>query len=138
MGGFSAVLGTPDYMAPEQIRGRRGDARTDIYAVGTLLYEMLTGEMPYDRAHPMALLRTKADEEPRPPSYHIRAFDRDLEAIILKAIERDPHRDANAAELLEDLIHPSAVGTRAPDTKLRHGRLVGRFAPRAVPRPLRS
>ena len=121
--GLSAVLGTPDYMAPEQIRGRRGDARTDIYAVGTLLYEMLTGEMPYDRAHPMALLRTKADEEPRPPSYHIRAFDRDLEAIILKAIERDPRdRYANAVELLEDLIHPSAVGTRAPDTKRRRGR----------------
>ena len=111
--GLSGVLGTPDYMAPEQIRGRRGDARTDIYALGTLLYEMLTGETPYDRPHPMALLRTKADEEPMPPSRHLPAFDPALEAIILKAIERDPRdRYAGAAELLEDLTHPSAVGTR--------------------------
>jgi len=89
-GALSNAIGTPDYMAPEQIRGRRGDARTDVYALGMLLYEMLTGQLPWDGATPAALLRNKASEEPRLPSYHVPGFDPSLEAIILKAIEREP------------------------------------------------
>ena len=68
--GLSATLGTPDYMAPEQIGGRRGDARTDVYAVGTLLYEMLTKNLPFNSTNATALLRAKANEDPRPPSYY--------------------------------------------------------------------
>jgi serine/threonine-protein kinase len=111
--GFSQSVGTPDYMAPEQVRGRRGDPRTDIYAVGLLLYEMLTCNLPYESANARALLRAKTNEEPRAPSYYIPNFDPSLEAIILKAIERDPrHRYGTAAELLADLRNPSAVAPR--------------------------
>ena len=69
--GLSATLGTPDYMAPEQIGGRRGDARTDVYAVGTMLYEMLTKNLPFQSNNANALLRAKANEDPKPPSYFL-------------------------------------------------------------------
>ena len=115
--GLSNTIGTPDYMAPEQIRGRRGDPRTDVYAVGMLLYEMLTCNLPYDSANPRALLYAKKNEDPRPPSYYVPGFDPSLEAIILRALERDPRdRYPTAALLLGDLRNPSAVPPRDPET----------------------
>ena len=114
-GALSNAVGTPDYMAPEQIRGRRGDARTDVYALGMLLFEMLTGKLPFDSPNARALLKAKTAEEPRPPSWYVKDFDPGLEAIILKAIERDPrNRYESAAELLRDLQDPSAVPARDP------------------------
>jgi serine/threonine-protein kinase len=108
--GLSNTIGTPDYMAPEQIGGRRGDERTDVYAVGTLLYELLTGELPWSAANPNALLRSKANEEPRPPSYHLPTIDPNLETIILRAIARAPRdRYPNAQAMLADLRNPAAV-----------------------------
>ena len=62
-------------MAPEQIRGRRGDARTDVYALGMMLYEMLTAHLPFDSPNARALMRAKTNEEPRPPSYYVPGFD---------------------------------------------------------------
>ncbi len=113
--GLSHALGTPDYMAPEQIRGKRGDARTDVYAVGTLLYEMLTGSLPFDSVSSAALLQAKLAELPRLPSYHVPNFDPSLEAIVMKALEPAPRdRYASAAELLRDLENPSAVPPRDP------------------------
>jgi eukaryotic-like serine/threonine-protein kinase len=118
--GLSATLGTPDYMAPEQIRGRRGDARTDVYALGILLYEMLTASLPFESGNPRALLRAKASEEPRPPTYYLPGFDPHLEAIIMKAIERDPReRYESAAHLCTDLRNPAVVPVRDPETGLR-------------------
>ncbi len=114
--GLSATLGTPDYMAPEQIGGRRGDARTDVYAVGTMLYEMLTKNLPFQSANANALLRAKANEEPKPASYFVPDLDPALEAIILKAIQRVPRdRYADAAELLAELRDPPSALRRAPD-----------------------
>jgi len=114
--GLSATLGTPDYMAPEQIGGRRGDARTDVYAVGTMLYEMLTKNLPFQSANANALLRAKANEEPKPASYFVPDLDPALEAIILKAIQRVPRdRYADASELLAELRDPPSALRRAPD-----------------------
>ncbi len=114
--GLSNAVGTPDYMAPEQIRGRRGDPRTDIYAVGLMLYEMLTGHLPWESSNPRALLRAKTAEEPRSPAYYVPGFDPSLEAIILKAIARDPRdRHPTARALLADLENPSAVPPRDPN-----------------------
>jgi serine/threonine-protein kinase len=121
--GLSSTIGTPDYMAPEQIRGRRGDARTDVYALGMLLYELLTGHLPYDRPNTRALMRAKTSEEPRPPSYWVPGFDPHLGAIILRALERDPrNRYPTAGEMCKDLHDPSAVPPRDPETGERRRR----------------
>jgi serine/threonine-protein kinase len=133
--GLSATLGTPDYMAPEQIGGRRGDARTDIYAVGTMLYEMLTKNLPFSSANANALLRAKANEDPRPPSYYEPQIDPAMEAIILRAIQRVPRdRYQTAEELLADLRDPQAALTRAPEAPRRRGahRAVRRAAKAAI------
>jgi eukaryotic-like serine/threonine-protein kinase len=108
--GLSHAVGTPDYMAPEQIRGRRGDARTDVYALGTLLYEMLTGHLPFEPGDVGAVLEAKLHGEPTLPSAHLPGIDPALEAILLRALARDPRdRYAGAGELLDDLRDPSAV-----------------------------
>ncbi|HTP53245.1 MAG TPA: serine/threonine-protein kinase [Anaeromyxobacteraceae bacterium] len=130
--GFSSTIGTPDYMAPEQVRGRRGDPRTDVYAVGLMLYEMLTCNLPYDSPNPRALLRAKVSEEPRSPSYYVPGFDPKLEAIILRAIERDPRdRYGSAKQMLADLRNPAAVAPRDPETG-RHRRGGSRVSRRLV------
>ncbi|MFZ0888417.1 MAG: serine/threonine-protein kinase [Candidatus Binataceae bacterium] len=108
--GLSTTIGTPDYMAPEQVSGRRGDQRTDIYALGVILYEMLTGELPYSGPNVYSVMRLKTSADPQPPSRHLEGFDPALEEIILHAVERLPrNRYASAAGLLEDLRDPSRV-----------------------------
>jgi serine/threonine-protein kinase len=138
--GFSSTLGTPDYMAPEQIAGRRGDVRTDVYAAGVLLYEMLTGGLPFAGENALAIMKAKTSEEPRPPSYHVPDFDVHLDAIIMKAIERNPRdRHATMEELLGELKNPAAVPPRDPLAShgrsppgLFSGALQGRFGPPVV------
>jgi serine/threonine protein kinase len=108
--GLSPPIGTPDYMAPEQVRGRRGDARTDVYALGTLLYEMVTGELPYTAANIHAMMRAKLNEDPRPPREVFADIDPQIEEIIARSVARSPReRYASAKEMLADLEDPSRV-----------------------------
>jgi serine/threonine protein kinase len=112
--GLSVSFGTPDYMAPEQMRGRVGDARVDIYALGTMLYQMLTGRLPYPAGDWEALLRAKRLDDPTPPSAQVAGIDPALEAVVMKAIELAPDdRYATAVDMLEDLRNPSGVAPRA-------------------------
>jgi serine/threonine-protein kinase len=111
--GLSPPIGTPDYMAPEQVRGKRGDARTDIYALGTILYEMLTGEVPFVAGNAHAMMRAKLDADPRSPRELVPTLDPKIEEIVLRAIERSPReRYASAKEMLDDLEDPSRVELR--------------------------
>jgi serine/threonine-protein kinase len=137
--GLSSTIGTPDYMAPEQIAGRRGDVRTDVYAAGTLLYEMLTGGLPFVGENALDIMKAKTTEEPRPPGFYVPGFDAHLEAILLKAIERSPRdRYPSMKELLADLKNPEAVPERDPTAVRRGGPgllselFSGRFGPPLV------
>lgn len=108
--GESSTIGTPDYMAPEQIAGGRGDVRSDIYALGVILYEMLTGKLPYEGDSVYSILRAKTLEDPEPPTHYLHELDTHLEEIVLHAIERVPRRRyASATEMQHDLENAAQV-----------------------------
>jgi eukaryotic-like serine/threonine-protein kinase len=116
---LSETFGTPDYIAPERLGGRRGDARSDVYALGVMLFEMLTGKLPFEADHPQAILRAKTADAPKAPSYYVPDFDPALEQIILRAIAREPRdRYPSARALLDDLRNPSAATAPASESRL--------------------
>jgi serine/threonine-protein kinase len=99
------VCGTPEYMSPEQARGHRLDARSDLYAVGVILYQMMTGRPPFESASAVDVLHKHLHEEPVPPSVLLGVPADPLEAVCLKAMAKDPNnRYASAAEFREELI----------------------------------
>jgi serine/threonine-protein kinase len=98
------VIGTAQYLSPEQARGERVDARSDIYSTGCLLYELLTGQPPFTGDSPVAIAYQHVREEPIPPSQ----IDRDIppwaDAIVLKAMAKDPaQRYQSAADMRADI-----------------------------------
>jgi eukaryotic-like serine/threonine-protein kinase len=110
--GLSTTMGTPAYLAPERLGGRRGDARADVYGLGMLLYELVAGRLPYDDTDPAAVLRAKRTAPP-PPSTFAAGIDPALEAIVMRCIDARPaDRFASATELVAALRDPSAY--RAP------------------------
>jgi serine/threonine protein kinase len=131
--GLSSTIGTPDYMAPEQVSGRRGDVRTDIYALGTLLYEMLTGNLPFEGENVYALMRAKGNDDPQPPSRYCPELDPHLEEIILHAIARLPRdRYTTAAEMYKDLSDPVQVVVTGRATRLHPHSVVSLRLKRAL------
>jgi len=110
-GKLSQVMGTPDYIAPEQVKGKRGDARTDVYALGVMLYEMLTGQVPFPAENPLVSMNTRLVNHPVPPREIDPGITPEMQEIICRAMERDPkNRYATAREFANDLLHPDRVG----------------------------
>jgi serine/threonine-protein kinase len=125
---LSATLGTPDYISPEQVKGQRGDQRSDIYAVGVMLYEMLTGRVPFVGPNPLAVMNERVINEPPSPRALNPEISPALEEILYRALEREPrHRYATASEMTWDLENEEQVGVED-----RGGRQTGGFGRRRV------
>ncbi len=108
--GFTAVLGTPDYMAPEQVKGQRGDARTDIYCLGAMLYEMAVGAVPFPGDNPFAVMNARMIGGPLRPREIRPELSPQVEEIVLHALEFKPEkRYQNALEMKAELDAPEAV-----------------------------
>ena len=109
--GPSPMLGTPDYISPEQVKGQRGDQRSDIYALGAMFYEMLTGQPPFTGPNPLAVMNERVIADPQPARKLNPQISPQLEEILGRALERDPrHRYATASEMAGDLEHQDQVG----------------------------
>jgi len=101
---LSDALGTPDYMAPEQIQGKRGDTRTDLYALGIILYEMQTGSVPFHGDNALAVMHQHLTATPPLPRQSNPEIPPNLEAIIMKAVRKNPkERYQSAGAFLADI-----------------------------------
>src|SRR3954470_12767194 len=114
------TVGTAAYLAPEQIRGQSVDARTDVYAFGCVLYECLTGGVPFGRDTDMAVLWAHLEQQPEPPSERASELPPALDGVIAGALaKRKDDRYASCAELIKAIA--DATGAQAPGSSTRLG-----------------
>jgi len=129
------MIGTPRYMSPEQCNGLELTPSADVYSLGVIFYEMLTGSVPFSGSSPLAIALKHASDYPRPPREIVASIPQDLEGLVLRALEKRPEdRPANASEfrgellaIAEQLGLEHAAITDVPDLELL--RSVGRESP---------
>ena len=124
--GLTPALGTPDYISPEQVMGQRGDQRSDVYALGAMLYEMLTGQPPFTGPSPLAVMNERVVTDPAPVRELEPEISPELEEILFRALARDPRRRySTAAEMAWELEHQELVGVESGSHRPV---MLGRFA----------
>ncbi|HXR37517.1 MAG TPA: serine/threonine-protein kinase [Terracidiphilus sp.] len=127
---MSATLGTPDYISPEQVKGQRGDQRSDIYSLGVMFYEMLTGDPPYTGPNPLAVMNERLLHDPEPARTRRPEISPELNEILNRALVRDPRqRYQTAGEMAWELEHQEQVGV--DDSSERRPALRGMRLPNA-------
>jgi serine/threonine-protein kinase len=113
-GSLSAAVGTPDYMAPEQVRGERGDERTDVYAVGVILYEMLAGDVPFSGDNSLAIMSQHVTQDAPRVDQRRPEVSPQLAAVVARALAREPAvRYPSMNDFLHDLTHLDEVDAQA-------------------------
>jgi serine/threonine-protein kinase len=126
------TVGTVAYMSPEQVRGEAVDARTDLWSLGVVLYQMLTGHLPFRGEHQGSMMRAILEDSPTPITRFRSDTPDELQALIARALEKDPQRRcASADEIIRDLER-----ARARLAMPSAGQPVMRRVARAVRRPV--
>lgn len=111
-----AFVGTPEYISPEQAGSRPLDHTTDIYSLGVIMYELLSGKLPFGPGRPVTVAMQHMNEIPVAPSKHNKAISRRLEGIVLKAMSKDPlRRHQDAGELLAEIDSVLAAGSESDE-----------------------
>uniref|UniRef100_E6Q0G1 Putative Non-specific serine/threonine protein kinase n=1 Tax=mine drainage metagenome TaxID=410659 RepID=E6Q0G1_9ZZZZ len=109
--GFTQALGSPDYISPEQVKGKRGDVRSDLYSIGVMLYEMLSGRTPFTGPTPLAVMNDRLINHVLPPREAEPSISPQLQEVLYRALERDPrNRYPSAHAFALDLEHLDQVG----------------------------
>jgi eukaryotic-like serine/threonine-protein kinase len=112
------VMGTPSYMSPEQVKGRAVDGRSDIFSLGVMLYEMVTGEKPFPGQNITTVIYKIVNEEPVPPRQIDPSIHPGISAVVMKALAKEPEaRYQSCREMLEDLRNYRSVAPGASPDK---------------------
>ena len=130
--GLAPALGTPHYISPERAKNKRGDTRTDLYSLGVILYEMLTGTVPFRGNNRVEIIHDRLLNHPVPPVVANPALSPQLQEVLYRALERDPRkRYASAGDFARDLQHLDAVPV-AQRPELRDWQIRRRYLPRKI------